>query len=174
MSVSRSIRWAGTFLIVLWGLALHPLPAYSGTGAQGPAGQATPADLASGKQLYIASCSRCHGVDAAGGDEGPNLQDALAKKGERAVADTALKGIPGTGMPAFSTMSAADASRIAVYIGSLGRVASPAAAVSGDVSRGGAVFNKGGCQKCHTIAGMGGSLGPELTDIGSVRQADKL
>jgi cytochrome c oxidase cbb3-type subunit III len=175
MNVRRSIRWVGTFIVVLSGLTLHPPPVSADTGEQSLASEVTPTDLANGKQLYISSCSRCHGVDGSGSDEGPNLHDALAKTGERAVADTILKGKPGTGMPAFSTiMSASDASHVAAYMATLGRVISPAAVISGNVRSGETIFKRSGCQKCHTIAGVGGNLGPELTNIGSLRPPDKL
>lgn len=42
-------------------------------------------------------------------------------------------------------------------------------ALSGDVNRGRVIFDKSSaaqCKKCHAVQGFGGSLGPELTNIG--------
>jgi len=36
------------------------------------------------------------------------------------------------------------------------------------------VARKGNCQSCHRIFGKGSRLGPELTDIGSLRKPDQL
>jgi putative heme-binding domain-containing protein len=42
--------------------------------------------------------------------------------------------------------------------------------VPGDAAHGRSVFNgKGGCTTCHIVAGQGGSIGPDLSDIGVAR-----
>jgi putative heme-binding domain-containing protein len=44
----------------------------------------------------------------------------------------------------------------------------------GDPARGQAVFNAHACAQCHTIGGSGGTLGPDLTGIGSRRSLGSL
>jgi putative heme-binding domain-containing protein len=46
----------------------------------------------------------------------------------------------------------------------------------GDSSRGRDVFlgRKAGCTACHTVAGTGGKVGPDLTKIGSIRSSRDL
>jgi putative heme-binding domain-containing protein len=46
---------------------------------------------------------------------------------------------------------------------------------AGDAARGRAVFDgKGGCVACHRVARTGSRVGPNLTDIGSLRSAGSL
>jgi mono/diheme cytochrome c family protein len=44
----------------------------------------SPEDVAIGKKLYEATCSRCHGLDA-GGSYGPSLQGAPERLGDDAM-----------------------------------------------------------------------------------------
>jgi quinoprotein glucose dehydrogenase len=70
----------------------------------------------------------------------------------------------------------ADASRAALvaYIRSLHDVAAPARDSAG-ANRGKALFEgKGGCSDCHRIAGKGSRKGPDLSDVGAVRDANTL
>lgn len=47
-------------------------------------------------------------------------------------------------------------------------------ASTGDASHGKAIFDSKGCLNCHRVNGNGARLGPELTDIGSLRRAAEL
>jgi len=48
-------------------------------------------------------------------------------------------------------------------------------AVPGDAARGREIYRgKGNCGRCHIVRGEGGSLGPELTEIGARRSAGNL
>jgi len=59
------------------------------------------------------------------------------------------------------------------YVRELGRMPPPPG--SGDPARGAELFRtKGGCGRCHIVAGRGGRLGPELTDVGARRGAPYL
>jgi putative heme-binding domain-containing protein len=46
--------------------------------------------------------------------------------------------------------------------------------VAGNPAAGEALFASRDCAKCHMIRGVGGRLGPDLSDIGSVRSPDHL
>ena len=47
-------------------------------------------------------------------------------------------------------------------------------AAEGDAARGEAVFRRADCLKCHSIAGAGGRVGPDLISIGTSAQVDYL
>jgi len=134
--------------------------------AQAPAAT----DLPRGERLFAANCAPCHGPRGDGGKAA-----ALARpKLPRAPDDEALSrliraGIPGTEMPGTRHVTDADVQEIIAYVRSLGRAAP--ASVPGDPGRGAVLYRsaKANCAACHTIHGLGGALGPDLTDIGARR-----
>jgi putative heme-binding domain-containing protein len=70
-------------------------------------------------------------------------------------------------MPSFSSLNASQVSSVVAYIRMLQGTA-PTAKLPGDPEKGKAVFfGKGKCATCHTIAGEGGFLGPDLSAYGS-------
>lgn len=134
----------------------------------------TPADLKNGQQLFMGQCARCHGPKGEGGRGAVLAQPRL----RHAPDDEALflvirDGIKGTEMPAGYAVDTRETWQLAAYVRSLGRM--PPEKVSGDPKRGQELYQaKGHCSQCHTISGQGGSLGPELTEIGSRRSAAHL
>jgi putative heme-binding domain-containing protein len=134
---------------------------------------ATPADIHQGQILFKGQCAVCHGQDGRG-DRGPNL---VRQKLSYAVDDKMLyrtirRGIMGTEMPGFGMMSDREIWQVAWYVKKLGE--QPPEKIPGDAARGGQVYTKAGCGGCHMIAGAGGRLGPDLTDIGNKRSAAHL
>ncbi len=129
-------------------------------------GQASAEDLAAGGRLFRTQCAHCHGLRGDGG-KGANL---AVPRLRHAADDEALlrvieRGIPGTLMPG-TDLNARQARQLAAYVRSLGRVAPQT--LSGDAARGRRVYEgKGGCAQCHTVAGRGGGLGPDLSDAGA-------
>ena len=83
------------------------------------------------------------------------------------IANVISNGVPGTGMPAFHTLSPGQVKNLVGYIRTLqGKVASRT--LPGDATRGKAIFfGKAECSSCHTISGQGGFLGPDLTSYGA-------
>jgi putative heme-binding domain-containing protein len=130
-------------------------------------------NIAAGKTLFDAQCAWCHGAGGDGGT-GPNLHGRLRHATDyKSIVDIITNGIPGTEMPSFrSPLTARNIGQIATYVQSLGR-ARPAAA-AGNAEHGGAVYRANGCAGCHTVAGIGGISGPELTSIGATRGAPYL
>ncbi len=130
-------------------------------------------DLEKGKQLFLGMCSRCHGLSGAGG-EGPNLNRPVLTNApdDEALRAVIRDGIPDRGMPRIRRFTDAELTAMVVFVRSLGRTAGAAAV--GNAANGKAVYQRQGCSSCHTIAGEGGILGPELTDIGAHRAPDYL
>ena len=63
-------------------------------------------------------------------------------------------------------MSARQIWQVAAFVRTLGRV--ERSKTPGDPRRGEQLCaGKGGCAGCHTVAGRGGAIGPDLTDIGA-------
>lgn len=135
---------------------------------------ASPADLKNGQQLFMGQCARCHGPKGEGGRGAVLTQPRL----RRAADDESLfrvirDGIKGTEMPAGYAVDTRETWQLAAYVRSLGRLAPET--VPGDPKHGQELYStKGKCAQCHTIGGQGGSLGPELTEIGSRRSAAHL
>jgi cytochrome c oxidase cbb3-type subunit III len=132
----------------------------------------SPADVAAGASTFRSHCSACHGMEGAGG-RGPNLASGRFYHGS---SDTDLlnnisNGIPGTEMPGLF-YSPDRVWQIVAYIRSLNAPGS--AAAGGDAKRGAALFQSKGCTTCHRVAGEGGRLGPDLTEIGKARSPDYL
>ncbi len=142
--------------------------------AQSPLDTLTEADIADGKRLFRLHCARCHGIDGAGG-EGSNLVRAKLKYApdDESLIEVMGEGIPGTGMPAFWTLDEKQATRVAGYVRTLGRL--EAEEMPGDPLRGAGIYRTtGGCPACHIIAGHGKGIGPELTFVGDRRGLDYL
>jgi putative heme-binding domain-containing protein len=121
-----------------------------------------------GEQLYVVQCAMCHGKDGEGG-RGPALArpTLVNAPDDEALKGVIKKGIPGTGMPGH-WLSDAEAASVAAHVRTLGRV--PLPALSGNAERGRVTYNgKGGCARCHAIAGQGGAFGPDLTGVGAIR-----
>jgi putative heme-binding domain-containing protein len=134
--------------------------------AQGPQGGPPPPN---GEQLYKENCIECHGPE---GDEVPNV-DLGRGRFRRATTDPelvgiVLRGIPNTAMPP-SNFSEAQAAAIVQY---LRAKASRAAATAGDAANGRAIFaGKGTCTTCHRVNGVGARTGPDLSEIGAMRNS---
>jgi putative heme-binding domain-containing protein len=135
----------------------------------------TAADIETGGRLYRANCTVCHGPDGdfvAGVDLGRNKFRRASSDEE--IEQIILKGIPGTGMPSHSTLQETQAENIVAYLRSLataGRSNLP----PGDAAKGKAIYeSKGNCASCHRIRGAGSRMGPDLTDIGSLRRVAEL
>src|SRR5262245_11301361 len=131
------------------------------------------ADIAYGATVYAGKCVTCHGPqgDAIGG---VNLRSGTFRN---AVIDRDLERFirngSAAGMPAFA-LDAADMAGIVAYLRNMN--AFDAATVkTGDEARGRAVvLRKGACTECHRIDQDGSRVGPNLSDIGSIRSAGSI
>lgn len=138
--------------------------------------QYTPADIDQGGRLFGQNCTGCHGPD---GNRVAGI-DLGRLKLRRPMSDDELvhvirTGISGTAMPAFNNLSDGQAGMIVGYLHSLAAEPPSEAFAGGDPARGKMLYEgKGQCQKCHRIHGAGGRVGPDLTEIGSLRRAAQL
>ena len=127
-----------------------------------------PEAVAGGHALFNQTCTTCHGMDGSEGERAPALvgERRFFRLSENALYDTIKHGIPGTGMPA---MNLADESiwKIVVFIRAM-RSSASEVDVPGDAVHGREVFfGKGGCSICHMLDGKGGTIGPDLSNIGA-------
>jgi putative heme-binding domain-containing protein len=129
-------------------------------------------DLAHGKRVFQAQCSPCHGIDGTGGS-GANLAVPTLKHAanDAALFDVIQGGIAGTGMP-YSFLGDREIWLLVAYVRSLGRAA--VENLPGDAAKGRALFNSQGCPACHMLNGIGGVVGPDLSEVGARRSSQRL
>ncbi|HXW61030.1 MAG TPA: c-type cytochrome [Candidatus Acidoferrales bacterium] len=131
----------------------------------------TPESVAKGKDLFQGTCANCHGIDGSGAN-GPNIQNAAQTMGPERLYTTIAAGVIGSGMPSFASLGEDTLWEIVDYVSSLGHHGE--GMVVGDPQRGKQTYAANGCAKCHTISGVGGDSGPDLTTIGAQRAASVL
>lgn len=141
---------------------------------QGPVkGRAPTTRSASGKSAFNSSCAACHGLDGHGGDKAPNIATSARVQhfSDAELSGIISNGIPGTGMPAFHSLTAKQLHDLVGYLRSLqGKV--EAGTVNGNAQHGKEIFfGKGNCSDCHTVSGQGGFLGPDLTNHAATSSA---
>ena len=137
--------------------------------ADSPISKQTAADLARGRRLFQGQCARCHGMDGAGGT-GPGLNRSVLGRAsdDQALFSVIKEGIRGTEMPAAWQMIEQEIWQVVGYVRSLGRTVR--VPLPGDPGPGQRLYEtKGHCATCHIVRGRGGSLGPDLTEIGARR-----
>lgn len=155
-------------LLLLWQLCFSQAKRDSSSGHDKP--------VSAGRSTFNSVCAACHGLDGHGSDKAVNI--ATSSRAQH-LSDTQLAGIisngvPGTGMPAFSTLSPVQVRAVVGYLRSL-QGKGEAQVLPGDAKRGREVFfGKGGCSSCHSIAGEGGFLGPDLTEYAATASAEGL
>ncbi|TWP36993.1 cytochrome c [Leekyejoonella antrihumi] len=158
-------------LIVTGGLyaALAPKNADAATSSS--------SDIAAGKQLFLSNCATCHGVNATGGNEAPDLVgvgaaavDFQVGTGRMPLAAPGIQAEADTNGPQFDNKQI---SQLAAYVASLGPgpgiPASDLTSGGGDIAKGGELFRVN-CAMCHNFAGSGGALtrgkfAPSLMDV---------
>ena len=133
-------------------------------------GAQNPTDVDGGRRLFQGMCVECHGVGGTGGD-GPSLNRPRLQHApdDAALANVIANGIPNTAMPRIRRFTEIELRQIVAYVRSIGNM--PQDRVQGDVKKGAAIYKNLACSSCHIVAGEGGNLGSELTDIGSLRGA---
>jgi cytochrome c oxidase cbb3-type subunit III len=135
---------------------------------------ANPGASRGGEALFRVNCAGCHGLDARGGSQGPDLTSSRAMHGESdaALIRTITKGVPATTMPA-NDLSERETRMVIAYVRALS--AGAHVRVTGDREKGKSIFyGKGNCSSCHMVNGHGGRLGPDLSGVGASRSIQYL
>jgi cytochrome c oxidase cbb3-type subunit III len=126
--------------------------------------------VAAGHTIYNRTCTACHGMDGGEGERAPALvgDRRFFRLSENSIFETIKGGISGTAMPPFSgALPDDDIWRIVAFIRAM-RGSASETDVPGNVERGKVVFTgQGGCLKCHMLNGQGGSIGPDMSNIGA-------
>ena len=133
-----------------------------------PAPVTYPASLVeTGSNLFVQHCAFCHGRDAGGGEDGPDLTRSKVVTddvGGDKIKPVVRNGRPQTGMPAFASMTDSDLAALVAFIHTRKTLAgsqngkrrgvSPEDLQSGNAAAGKAYFNgAGGCSGCHSPTG---------------------
>jgi putative heme-binding domain-containing protein len=127
-----------------------------------------------GRTIYGAVCANCHGPDG-DGISGINFGRGQFRRpySDAELNNIVRKGIPGTPMPP-TDVPEAQAARVVAYLRSMATALNGGSG-GGDPVRGQALFEgKGACTTCHAVNGRGSRVGPDLSQIGSMRRATEL
>ena len=133
----------------------------AGTGSSAAPAATHDALVKRGRELYLTSCSTCHGAHGRGTDQGPLLTDVGAAAasfqlttGRMPLTDPSAQ--PVRKPPAFNP---AEIDALVAYVASLGH-GPPIPDVNiatGNLSQGGTLF-RFNCAACHSSTGVGGAL----------------
>jgi mono/diheme cytochrome c family protein len=133
--------------------------------------------VARGKKIYDVNCALCHGEDARGGDQGPNLirgDVVLNDQNGELIGPVLQNGRLAQNMPKFD-FSQAQISDVAAFLHSfrvLGYDLSrhrPDNIVTGD-AKAGAVYFQSKCGSCHSAAGDLKGIDSRISDPRSLQQ----
>ena len=129
-----------------------------------------------GRQVFASQCAGCHGLDGKGGERAPDIATSVKtqQRPDEEIFGIIEKGVPGTGMPAFSSLSHQETKSLVAFVRSLqGRVAD--VALPGDSLKGRSIFyGKAQCAQCHIVSGVGGYIAGDLTSYGGNKAVEDI
>jgi len=144
-------------------------PAGQGAGPAQPAGGGRgrrsfdPAALERAKVVYVPNCAFCHGTDARGATQGPDLARSLLVYNDqngKEIGALLRAGRTDKGMPAFPNLTEAQVADLAVFLhervesARSSAVTEAARQLVGNAAAGAAFFNGAGrCSSCHSVTG---------------------
>src|SRR5262245_48252270 len=122
-----------------------------------------PAAIERAKAVYVPNCGFCHGADARGATQGPDLARSLLVYNDQNGAQIGAlirTGRADKGMPAFPNLSDAQIADIALFLherveaARSSTVTEAARQLVGNAAAGAAYFNGAGrCSTCHSVTG---------------------
>jgi cytochrome c oxidase cbb3-type subunit III len=127
-----------------------------------------------GRAQFNSGCAVCHGPTGQGG-RGSRLAgiERVQNMADGRMFEVIKEGVAGTQMPP-SSLSDSQIWQMVSFIRSL-NLSAVEQDVAGDAAAGEALFfTTGQCSGCHMIRGRGGLMGPDLSNVGARRSADKL
>jgi putative heme-binding domain-containing protein len=148
----------------MWTLLIAPQWAAAQTNAFN-----TPEGIQQGAALFQTHCTYCHGAQGQGG-RGSDLTTGQYKYGgsDANLYGTIRNGVRGTEMPAVRVTDD-EVWKMVAFVKGLGSLPAGDPA-TGDAAAGKLIFEgKGACMRCHAVGNDGGSLGPDLSDVGRRR-----
>jgi cytochrome c oxidase cbb3-type subunit 3 len=137
---------------------------------------AASSSVVEGQRIFASVCAACHGLDARGGERGPDIANRreVQQLPDEGILRIIRDGKAGTGMPAFGSLGIAQIQAVVGYLRGLQGQA-VAAQLPGDPERGKALFfGKPGCSHCHMANGEGGFIGSDLSSYGGAKSADEI
>ena len=72
-----------------------------------------------GGTVFVARCAGCHGTDGNGGELGPGIATRVPTRTDADLTELLRDGRPAAGMPAFSTLAAADVANLVAFLRTL-------------------------------------------------------
>ncbi len=129
-----------------------------------------------GRSTFNSLCAGCHGLDGSGSDKAVNISASsrVSRISNAELSGIISNGVPGSGMPAFRTLTPQQIRAVVGYLRSLQGKAGMEA-LPGNPKLGKEIFfGKAVCSSCHTISGEGGFLGPDLTEYGATASANAI
>ncbi|WP_460467859.1 cytochrome bc1 complex diheme cytochrome c subunit [Calidifontibacter terrae] len=133
--------------------------------------------ISQGKQLFLANCASCHGLQATGGQNGPSLIGVGAAAVDFQVGTGRMPlqqpGIQAQRNVNGPQLTPSETAALSAFVASLGDgpaiPSSEYTSGGGNVAKGGELFRVN-CAMCHNVAGSGGALtrgkfAPNLMDV---------
>jgi len=131
---------------------------------------------AEAKASFDGICASCHGLDARGGERGPDIasRPEVVRKTDAELTEILKSGKPATGMPAFSFLGPAKWAELVAYLRTLqGRGAG--ASLPGNPTAGHTLFfGKAKCSGCHMVSGQGGFFARDLSTYAARLDAEQV
>lgn len=136
--------------------------------------KSNPAARDGAKAVFETACASCHGLDARGGERGPDIvsRPEVVRKTDAELVKILTGGKTVAGMPSFASYGPARLSALVAYLRTLqGHIKMPS--LPGEPTRGKTLFfGKAKCGECHTVSGRGGFWGEDLTAYAVRMDAD--
>jgi putative heme-binding domain-containing protein len=170
--VVRERPWLRT-LAIFWGIiaGLCGNAVFAQTMAANAASQPN-----AGRQTFEAICAGCHGLDAKGGERGPDIatRQQIVQLSDEKLMEILRGGRPAAGMPPFEYLGSAKLKDVLDYLRTLQGKGSTAS-VTGNPANGKTLFFGGArCSECHMVQGAGGFLGRDLSNYGATLSAAEI